>query len=304
MFEKFIEKLKKDKFITLETTPPALPTFSEIIEKIEKSEVYKKVDGFSTTDSPLAKLKYNSILAAIKLQQKFHKPVLATMTMRDRNKIALQSDLLGANDFDIRAILALTGDPVSISDQPNTKGVVEGNSLMLLDIIKFFNAGINYAGRDFKIKPKTLYSFAVANAHSKNPKTLVNKMQKKIDHGAVGIITQPIFDIENARILLNLFEEAKNGFDDEKKEAQLILGIFPITKLKTAQFLSSHVPGIYVPKELLDKLYEASKISEDEEYKVGMEISKNLFKDVLKLHPKMHIMTANKFEVASELLGD
>lgn len=303
MFEKFIEKLKSGKFITLETTPPASATFDEVLEKLSSSEAYKKVDGFSTTDSPLAKLKYNSILAGIKLQQKFNKPVLATMTMRDRNRIALQSDLLGANDFDIRTILALTGDPASISDQPNTKGVFAGNSLMLLDIIKCFNAGINYAGRDFKIKPKKIYPFAVANAHAKNPKTLINKMKKKVDHGAVGIITQPIFDIDNAKSLLNLFEQAKSGFDDEKMEAQLILGIFPITKLKTAQFLSAHVPGIYVPKELVDKLYEASKISEEEEYKVGMEISKNLFQDVLKLHPKMHIMTANKFDVANELLS-
>ena len=303
MFEKFIEKLKSGKFITLETTPPASATFDEVLARLDKSGAFKKIDGFSTTDSPLAKLKYNSILAAIKLQQKFNKPVLATMTMRDRNRIALQSDILGANDFDIRTFLALTGDPATISDQPNTKGVFAGNSLMLLDIIKCFNAGINYAGRDFKIKPKKIYPFAVANAHAKNPKTLINKMRKKIDHGSVGVITQPIFDIDNGKNLLNLFEQSKSGFDDEKKESQLILGVFPITKLKTAQFLSAHVPGIYVPKEIVDRLYNASKISEEEEYKVGMEISKNLFKEVLKIHPKMHIMTANKFDVANELLS-
>ena len=303
MFENFIEKLKDGRFITLETTPPASATFDEVLEKLAKSGAVKKIDGFSTTDSPLAKLKYNSILAGIKLQQKFKKPVLATMTMRDRNRIALQSDILGANDFDIRTFLALTGDPATISDQPNTKGVFAGNSLMLLDIIKCFNAGINYAGREFKIKPKKIYPFSVANAHAKNPKTLVNKMRKKIDHGSVGIITQPIFDVENAKNLINIFEQAKSGFDDEKKDAQLVLGIFPITKLKTAQFLSAHVPGIHVPKEIVDRLYEASKVSAEEEYKVGMEISKTLFNDVLKIHPKMHIMTANKFDVANELLS-
>ena len=65
----------------------------------------------------------------LKLQQEFNKPVIATMSMRDRNKIALQSDLMGANDFDVRAILALTGDPAKMSDQPHAKGVFEANSI-------------------------------------------------------------------------------------------------------------------------------------------------------------------------------
>ena len=79
------------------------------------------------------------------------------MTMRDRNKIALQSDLLGANDFDIRAILALTGDPAKMSDQPNSKGVFEANSLMLLKMIKSFNYGW-ILQEPFKIEPKQIFS--------------------------------------------------------------------------------------------------------------------------------------------------
>ena len=97
------EKLK-EKLITLETTPPKLPTIDLMIEKIQNSGALDYIDGFSTTDCPLSKLKYNSIIAAFKLQEKFKKPVIATMTMRDRNKIALQSDLLGANDLGVTNI--------------------------------------------------------------------------------------------------------------------------------------------------------------------------------------------------------
>ena len=79
------------------------------------------------------------------------------MAMRDRNKIALQSDLLGANEIDIRTILALTGDPATISDQPHTKGVFESDSSMMLDIISCFNSGISYAGNLFFFKQKTAY---------------------------------------------------------------------------------------------------------------------------------------------------
>ena len=125
MVEKLIEKLRHDSFLTLETTPSHEPTILPIIKKIELCSLHKKVDGFSTTDNPLARLKYNSLFGALRLQQHFNKPVIATMSMRDRNKVALQSDLLGANDLDIRTILCLTGDPASASDQPKVKGVFE-----------------------------------------------------------------------------------------------------------------------------------------------------------------------------------
>jgi 5,10-methylenetetrahydrofolate reductase len=226
------------------------------------------------------------------------------MTMRDRNKIALQSDLLGANDFDIRAILALTGDPANMSDQPNSKGVFEANSLMLLKMIKSFNYGMDFAGRPFKIEPKQIFPFAVVNAYAKNFGSLEKKMHLKIQNGAVGVITQPVFDIENVKKLLENFENAKENVEGDKKKSQLILGLFPITKLRTALFLSAQVPGIHVPQFWIDELEKAHNISEEEEYKVGMQLSKNLFDEINRIHPKIHLMTANnKFEVASEILA-
>ena len=303
MFETLISKLQDDKYLTLETTPQHEPSMHNIVEKIKKFKIDSKVDGFTCTANPLAKLKYNSLFAALKLQTEFKKPVIATMTMRDRNKIALQSDLLGANDFDIRAILALTGDPANMSDQPNSKGVFEANSLMLLKMIKSFNYGMDFAGRPFKIEPKQIFPFAVVNAYAKNFGSLEKKMHLKIQNGAVGVITQPVFDIENVKKLLENFENAKENVEGDKKKAQLILGLFPITKLRTALFLSAQVPGIHVPQFWIDELERAHSISEEEEYKVGMHLSKNLFKEINKIHPKIHLMTANnKFEVASEIL--
>ncbi|PHS57285.1 MAG: 5,10-methylenetetrahydrofolate reductase [Sulfurimonas sp.] len=302
MFDKLIDKLKNDTYITLETTPAHSPVFSPIIEKIADLGLDKMVDGFSTTDNPLAKLKYNSLFAAKMLQDRFDKPVLATMSMRDRNKIALQSDLLGANEVDIRAILALTGDPATMSDQPHTKGVFEADSSMLLDIISCFNSGMNYAGRPFTHKPKEIYPFAVVNSFSKNPKTIQKKIIKKIKHGAIGIITQPVYDLENAKRLLELSDDANKEYSPDNNKAELILGIFPITKLRTAQFLSAHVPGIHVPDTWIEKLRYANEISAQEEYKVGFELSKNLFDNIKDIHPKIHLMTANQFQLAHDIL--
>ncbi|WP_428738872.1 methylenetetrahydrofolate reductase [Sulfurimonas sp.] len=302
MFEKLTDKLKNDKYLTLETTPAHNASFSLTIDKIEKLGLDKLVDGFTTTDNPLAKLKLNALFGAKLLQDRFNKPVIATMSMRDRNKIALQSDLLGANEFDIRAILALTGDPATISDQPATKGVFEGDSSLLLDIISAFNTGMDYAGKPFNVPPKPIYPLAVVNAYAKNPRTLQKKMQKKIKHGALGIITQPVYDVENAKLLLELKDKANKECCAENKSAELVMGIFPITKLRTAQFLSAHVPGINVPDCWLEKLRKASNGGEEEEYKVGFELSKKLFDDIQALHPKIHLMTANQFQIAKDIL--
>lgn len=302
MFDALIDKLQNNIYITLETTPGHSPKFHPTVQKIEELELQNYVDAFTTTDNPLAKLKYNSLFAAKMLQDKFNKPVIATMSMRDRNKIALQSDLLGANEVDIRAILALTGDPATMSDQPRAKGVFESDSSMLLDMITCFNSGINFAGKPFTIKPETIYPFAVVNSFAKNPKTLQKKMQKKIQHGAIGIISQPVYDLENAKLLLDLKEKANNECCTELKGAELILGVFPITKFRTAQFLSAHVPGINVPDRWLEALRIASKRSTQEEYKVGFELSKNLFDELKSFHPKLHLMTANKFDLAKDIL--
>lgn len=302
MFAQLIEKLQNSSYITLETTPGHSPKFSNVIDKIESLGLDRLVDGFSTTDNPLAKLKYNALFAAKMLQDRFNKPVIATMSMRDRNLIALQSDLLGANEADVRAILALTGDPAKLSDQPHVKGVFESDSTLLLDIISCFNSSIDYAGKPFSVKPETIYPFAVVNSYAKNPKTLQKKMQKKIAKGALGIITQPVYDLENTKLLLELMENANKECCSTEANATLIVGIFPITKLRTAQFLASHVPGINVPDIWIEKLRAANEISPQEEYKVGFELSRELFESIKAIHPKIHLMTANQFEIAKDIL--
>ncbi len=300
MFETLIDKLRSGTYITLETTPSRSAQFSPTIDKIEALGLHRLVDGFSTTDNPLAKLKYNALFAAQLLQNRFQKPVLATMSMRDRNRIALQSDLLGANEANVRAILALTGDSAHYSDQPHAKGVFEGNSKLLLDIIATLNAGTDMAGQKLLFPAQEIYPFAVTDSYAKSPATLQKKMAKKVSHGAIGIISQPVYDLENARKLLGMMEEANR---ENNAACVLILGYFPITKLRTARFLDENVPGIFVPHEWVEALEAAEAISPEEEYRVGFELSKTLFEELKALHPKIHIMTANQFELAKAILS-
>ncbi len=304
MFKKFCKKLhSNDTFITVEITPPHGASMNGIIEKIEQSGICKKIDGFSVTDNPLAKLKMSSILSAIKVQQKFNKPVISTISMRDRNKLSLQSSLLGANDFDIRLILALTGDPAKFSDQPEVKGVLERDSTLLLSIIYRLNNGLDYSNKPLKPAPKPIYPFAVSNSYAKDYKTLQKRMLKKLNYGTRAIITQPVYDVENAKMLLEIFEEAKKeSIRETSKEAEIIFGQFPAVRARTVNFIADKVPGIKVPKEIIDEMNLAAMDGEAKEAEVGFEISKNILKDIVAINPKVHLMTHNRFDLCSKLI--
>ncbi len=305
MFERFCQTLQGDgPFITVEVTPPHGASMDPVLAAIEEAGLADKVTGFSVTDNPLARLKMSSILSAIRLQQRFGKPVIATMSMRDRNKLSLQSSLLGANDFDIRIILALTGDPAKLSDQPEVKGVLERDSTLLLSIIYRLNNGFDYSGQELDPKPKPIYPFAVSNAYAKDMKHLMKRMVRKLDYGARAIITQPVFDIQNAKTLLEIFEEARTkSIRETAKEAVLILGQFPVIRAKTATFIADRVPGITVPKSIIDEMNLAAMDGPEKERKVGFALSKSIFDSIMALHPKVHLMTHNRFRLCADLIG-
>ncbi|MDR3346509.1 MAG: methylenetetrahydrofolate reductase [Campylobacteraceae bacterium] len=300
MYSHLKNALKRKKFLSLEVTPLHGLGVKTLIEKLSATKLPSKTDAFIITDNPLARLKSSSIITAVKLQEYFQKPAIATLSMRDRNKIALQADLLGANELDVRSILALSGDSAAASDQPNVKGVFEANSQLLLEIIRCFNAGLDYSGKPFAYPPKPINSFAVCNAKAQNPKSLQKKIAAKLRFTPLGIISQPVYSLENAKLLKEIFENAKSELADCQTE--LIFGFFPVTKLRTAQFLDSHVPGVHIPSEWKVKLELAKKIGDEEELKAGLELSRDILKSLLDFHPKIHIMGANNFQLLDSLV--
>lgn len=304
MFETFCKKLhSSEPFITVEITPPHGASMDALLNDIQKSGIAKKIAGFSVTDNPLAKLKMSSILSAIRVQQAFNKPVISTISMRDRNKLSLQSSLLGANDFNLRLILALTGDPAKLSDQPEVKGVLERDSTLLLSIIYRLNNGMDYSNKPLNPSPKPIYPFAVSNAYARDYKTLQKRMLKKLNYGARAIITQPVYDTQNAKRLLEIFETAKEeSIRESAKDAELIFGQFPAIRAKTVNFIADKVPGIKVPKSIIDTMNLAAMDGTEKEKEVGLELSKETFNSILKLHPKLHLMTHNRFDLCMELI--
>ncbi|TVL45210.1 methylenetetrahydrofolate reductase [Brachyspira hyodysenteriae] len=299
--ENFINKLEnKDEYtFTLEISPQAKFDLGYIKDKIDDAKISDYIDAFVVTDSPFANLKISSILAALQLQQRLNnnKPFIATQTMRDKNSIALQNDLIGANYFDIRMVLAVTGDPINGGNQKQAKSVFEGNSELLIAIIKDLNKGKSLGEFAFKEPLKPIYPFCVINSYAKNNDSLKVRLAKKANSGVKAIFTQPIYEAERLELLLEWIDELPL-----KNKPILVPGFFPVLTYKTAYFIYYKLPGAYIPEDWLNKLKKASNKSPEEEKRVAVKLSSDLFHNMLKKHKKMHIMSMNNYDFVVDLL--
>lgn len=289
-----------------------------------------RIDAFVCTDSPLARFKPSSILSSIKIQNALEKPVICTLSMRDRNSMALCGEILGANELGARAFLSLTGDPIKLGDCADSKGVFEENSLKLARIIRDLNSGIALNGKPLASPVRKIYNFAVINSYSNNPASLATKIKRKLANAPIcAFFTQPIFARESAEFLLGALESAKReiaqGSDKDNaskeckteretnceencqtnKDTQIIFGFFPVLSFRVAVFLRDKLPGVYIPQEWLEKLEGASVKGKDYEREVGLELSRRVWEDLHSLcnsAPKIHFMSSNHIELLREFL--
>ncbi|EEO24252.1 MULTISPECIES: methylenetetrahydrofolate reductase [Helicobacter] len=299
MLEQLITKLQSNEpFLSVEVSPSLSSTIGQSV--IDELESLSQADCFVCTDSPLARLKPSSILSSIKLQNALKKPLICTLSMRDRNSIALCGDILGANEFGLRSFLSLSGDGVKNGDCAGAKGVFEESSLKLGRIIDGLNQGIAANGKVLKNSVETIYNFSVINSYANNTESLKKKMLKKLSNSAVqGLFTQPVFSLEGARFLLESLESINKELG---QNCVMILGFFPVLSYKVALFLRDKLPGVYIPDEWVQKLEKASIKGKEVERKVGLELSRELFKDLQTLHNKFHFMSANKPSLLREFV--
>lgn len=289
------------------------------------------IDAFVCTDSPLARFKPSSILSSIKLQNALEKPLICTLSMRDRNSMALCGEILGANEFGLRVFLSLTGDPIKLGDCAESKGVFEENSLKLARIIRDLNSGIALNGKPLASPVSKIYNFAVINSYSNNPASLATKIKRKLANAPIcAFFTQPIFARQSAEFLLEALESAKReiaqGYAQEgasqerenpncdtsyeenhqtNRDTQIIFGFFPVLSFRVAVFLRDKLPGVYIPQEWLERLESASAKGKDYEREVGLELSRKVWEELHDLCdsvPKIHFMSSNHIELLREFL--
>jgi len=271
-FKSNLEKvLSEDKFaVTAEIGPPKGSDPNKIKTKAEILRGY--ADAFNVTDNQTAVVRLSSwggcfILLGMKLE-----PIMQ-ITCRDRNRIALQSDVLGATANGIRNILFITGDHQSFGNHPEAKGVYDLDSIQLIQIVNDMRDKGIFQNKEKIIAGKPeVYIGGAANPFSDPFDLTIERLQKKITAGADFIQTQSIFNLD--KFYLWMDEVRSRGLD---KKVHILAGITPLKSLKMTERMKFHVPGVDIPDNIYERMKKAND-PESEGYNISLELINNVKK--------------------------
>ena len=224
-------------------------------------------DAISLADNPLASLKMGNFSVAAMLRNEFGIRTICHVTCRDRNALGLQSELMGAHALGIPGVLAITGDPLGRSAGA-ARAVFEFNSFTLVRLLAGLNRGVSHTGSD--LKGQTDFSIGVAfNSAARNLDSEAQRLGRKVAEGARFVMTQPVFDVEQASRVLDITRT--NG-------VRIFLGFFPLISARTALYLHNEVPGMQIPEPVLQRLTSLS--SKEDQEKAGLEMMQKLLDDL------------------------
>ena len=270
---KLTELFKAGKFVITSEVGP--PKGTDVKEMLENAELLKpRVDALNITDQQSSVMRLGSLVCAHLLKERGIEPIYQ-LTCRDRNRIALQSDLLSAWVLGVENVLCLTGDHVSLGDHPEAKPVFDLDSVSLLATAKRLIEGYDLAGNELEGKPDFCLG-AVVTPGAEPLELQLIKMEKKVQAGAEFFQTQAVFEPEK-------FAE----FMDQAKalNVPVIAGIILLKSAKMARFMNENIAGVYVPEHLIAEMEEA-----EDRVKKGIEIAARIIREIKGLCQGVHIM--------------
>jgi 5,10-methylenetetrahydrofolate reductase len=243
----FKDILNSGKFVvTAEVGPPKGTDIKEMIHHI--GLLKGKVDALNVTDNQSAVMRICSMAVCRICLDHGVEPILQ-MTCRDRNRIGLQSDLLGASILNIKNVLCMTGDHVLAGDHKQAKPVYDLESVQLLNAVNSLNNGKDMSGNDLK-GPTDFFQGAVVTPEANPLEPQLIKFEKKVKAGARFFQTQAIYDINKFKDFMRYAR---------KFPVKILAGIVVLKSAGMANFINTNVPGIRVPQELIDELKAAGK---------------------------------------------
>ncbi len=243
------KKIQAHKFVTsVEIDPPKGVTIERIVDQVTKVMSCAEVDAIDINSGTLARVGMDALVLAGALEAHGFETI-PHLTTRDANIIGLQAMLLGAWAVGgVRNVLAITGDPPSIGDYPETNGVYELDSIGLVKVLARLNQGTDWAGKN--LGGATNFTIGVAvNPVAEDVDEELRRFEAKIEAGAHFAMTQPIFDPEH----WNAFLKRLGG----KSPIPIIVGLWPLTSYKQALRLNNEVPGIVIPEATLREMEKA-----------------------------------------------
>jgi homocysteine S-methyltransferase len=261
---KFWKKLKNNEFVVcVEIDPPKGIALDRVYEQVDKIMASGKVDAIDINSGAMARVGMDALITAGALEARGVETV-PHLTTRDYNIIGLQAMLLGAWTVGgVRNVLAITGDPPSVGDYPETSGVYEVDSVGLVKVLHRLNQGTDWAGKT--LGGATNFAIGVAvNPVADDLDGEIERFHAKIEAGAHFAMTQPLFDPEHWHAFLK-----KLG---GKPSIPILIGIWPLNSYKQALRLNNEVPGIVIPQPLLKSLEAAGAAARDRGFECAREL--------------------------------
>jgi methylenetetrahydrofolate reductase (NADPH) len=272
--------------VTAEVAPPK---GGNITHTIEMTATLKgRVHAVNITDGSRAVLGMSSLAASAILLQQGIEPI-CQFACRDRNRIGIQADLMGAHALGIRNILALTGDPVKAGDHPDAKAVFDLESVRLLQLIRNMNQGVDFNHKTLNDGALDLFPGAAVDPQSKSWSGLQSRFEKKIEAGAQFFQSQLITDFEKLEKFMDQIASRYNK--------PILAGIFLLKSAKNAQFINRMVPGVNIPDHIIDRLAKAKHPLQE-----GMKIAAEQVQMARGLCQGVHIMAVKKEDAIAPIL--
>ncbi len=271
--------------VTSEIGPPKGIHIEAILEDAEL--IRGRVDALNVTDLQSSVMRLGSLAVCIRLKEKGFEPIFQ-MTCRDRNRLALQSDLLSAGHFGIENILVLTGDHPKLGDHPDAKAVFDLDSVQLIQAVRKLEQGLDMAGKKLEGTTPKFCAGAVVNPGADPLEPQIMKMEKKIAAGAEFFQTQAIYDIKTFENFLAKTRHLK---------ATVMAGIVLLKSAGMAKYMNENVAGIFVPDDLIKEMQE----TKDKQAK-SVEIAARLIKDLKPMCQGIHIMPIGWDKVVPRVL--
>jgi homocysteine S-methyltransferase len=253
------------------------------------------VDIVNVSDSAMARVRMGALSVAFGIQHDLDLECIVHTTTRDRNLMALESELLGAHALGVRDILALTGDPPRIGDLPGATGVWDVDSIGLVEILARLNRGEDAAGSPIG-QPASFTIACALDPTAPDATTEWDRLERKVAAGAHLIMTQPLYSEEQVEAM---FAEARRRFGPNGFPIPLLLGVLPLQSSRHAEFLHHEVPGITIPDATREALREAG----DGGAEVGLRITEELLGVVGDRVSGTYIMPSfGRYEQAAQLV--
>jgi len=276
---KLRELFQKKFVITSEIGPPKGWQVQHLIEEAKKF-LKEKVDAINVTDNQSSVMRFGSLGMCILLKQNGFEPIYQ-ITCRDRNRLALQSDILNAAAFGIENLLLLTGDHTVLGDHKDAKPVFDLDSVSLIYTVKRLMEGYDLAGNKLEGEPPSFCIGAVVSPEAEPLDPQLFKMEKKILAGAEFFQTQLVFNTEKFIKFMNI---VRKNFG----KIPILAGITILKSVGMAKYMNENVAGVNVPEYLIEELKKDKEKTKSGQ--TGVEIAARIIKEIKDYCDGIHIM--------------